>query len=473
MFTHKIKKNKFELLLITIAFLISFAWADFNLKNFDNNKINFNGKWFNQIAYHDLDANWRAGDEFRNRLKNGENFFEALPLYEKWFLPAVIVGAYYFIIDEEIYELKNNGQKVIKTENSKFYLILFQIIFFYFSLIIFSKQLKKKVNNFLYKTILIFLCLEPSILQWHSTLWTESIYLSLMLISFSIIIRKTSNPTLNFFLGLLFGLLFLQRSVSILYIIPLIIYYVFIFRLKFKPYFFLVLGYMVIIILLGLNNYKKSENFHVLSKSHQNYSFYHYFAHIIYADTNNISPESAKIIVDNDEKDWILKNNLDLTNFQDYKKTIEYKNKIFLEIVLENPWFTLKYYSKKIITMCIIHPLWTHYHFFVDKSDPEAKKNPKKYYHKNLTENIVYSLFIYFFVMIGFFSYLKNIVYKKKISDFDSFLIFNIFSIAYFILISGFWGNPKYFAPCMISVIFFFSIGLEKITKNVFKKKIN
>ena len=75
--------------------------------------------------------------------------------------------------------------------------------------------------------------------------------------------------------------------------------------------------------------------------------------------------------------------------------------------------------------------------------------------------------------MIGFFSYLKNIIYKKKISDFDSFLIFNIFSIAYFILISGFWGNPKYFAPCMISVIFFFSIGLEKITKNVFKKKIN
>ena len=96
----------------------------------------------------------------------------------------------------------------IKIDNYKFGLIFFQILLFYFSILIFSLILKKKVNAFIYKIILIFLCLEPSILQWHSTLWTESIFLSLMLLCFAIILSKTDSSITNFILGILIGLLF-------------------------------------------------------------------------------------------------------------------------------------------------------------------------------------------------------------------------------------------------------------------------
>jgi hypothetical protein len=67
------------------------------------------------------------------------------------------------------------------------------------------------------------------------------------------------------------------------------------------------------------------------------------------------------------------------------------------------------------------------------------------------------------FVLLGFFLFVKKIYISKKFSEFDIFLTFNILSILYFLGISGFWGNPKYFAPCMISIIFWFSMGVEKI----------
>ena len=75
--------------------------------------------------------------------KKEKSFFEALPTYEKYFLPVIIVGYYYHLINEEIYENKPNGQKVIKVDNYKFGLLLLQIIFFYSSIIFFSKKFKK------------------------------------------------------------------------------------------------------------------------------------------------------------------------------------------------------------------------------------------------------------------------------------------------------------------------------------------
>ena len=463
MFITKIRKNKFEVVVICIAFLISIIWSLYNIKNFDNNKINFKGNWYNQLIYADIGHKWRKADDFRKKLNDGESFFEALPIYEKYFLPNIIVGYYYYIIDKEIYEKKPNGQRVIKVDNNKIGLLLAQIIFFYISVIFFASQLKKKVDPLLYKLIIFFLCLEPSIIQWHSTFWTESIFLSLMVILFSLLIKKKDKFIINLFIGIIVGLMFAQRSVSFLYILPILILYFLNFKLNIKPYLFLIIGYSLIVLPIGYNNFKKTGNFHFLSKDHQYYSFYHYFAHVIKADRQKISKQEAKEILLKEEKNWIKNNKIDIKIFDDYVKNIDYRNKIFLKELFENPIFFLKLYTKKIITMSIINPLWTHEHYYYDKSDPESYLNPKKYYHKNLYKSIIYSLFLYPFVILGVFFFIKKIFIRERITEFDFFLIFNIFSILYYLFISGLWGNPKYFAPCMISTIFFFSIGLKKI----------
>ena len=97
------------------------------------------------------------------------------------------------MLDQDIYEKKENGQEVIKEGNYKFGLIIIQILLYYFSIFFFSQQLKMKINLNLYKLILIFLCLEPSLLQWHSSLWSESIFLSMLIIIFSLILHNSKK----------------------------------------------------------------------------------------------------------------------------------------------------------------------------------------------------------------------------------------------------------------------------------------
>ena len=64
-----------------------------------------------------------------------------------------------------------------------------------------SKELKEIVNKNLHKCIIIFLAAEPSLLQWHSSLWHESIFISLMLILFTLILKKSDKVLINLFIG--------------------------------------------------------------------------------------------------------------------------------------------------------------------------------------------------------------------------------------------------------------------------------
>jgi 4-amino-4-deoxy-L-arabinose transferase-like glycosyltransferase len=472
-----IKKNKFEYFILTIAVLLSLIWGAFNLNKFDKVKTNFDQKYFNQLLYADLNSVWDGADKFRKNLEDGNGYLESVPKYERFLLPSIIVGTYYYLIDEEIYEKKGNDQRVIKENNFKFGLLILQILFYFLSLFFFSKELKKIVSKNIYRLSIVFLAIEPSILQWHSSFWTESIFLSFMLILFTLILKRSEGVIINLFIGIILGLMFMQRAVSFLYFLPVLMYLIFIHKNKIKVYFLFAAGYLIVTLLVGLNNYKKTEHFFFLAQYHQYYSYYHYFAPNILADRKKISSKAARNILDNEEKKWLKENDIvselnysrDNLKAKDLSKIINYRNKIFLREVNKNKIYVFKKIITKTITMCIIHPLWVHNHFYFDKTDPIAITNPKKYYNKDLFKNIPYSLFIYFFVAAGIFKQFCKIYNKKRFNDFDKFLFFNIISILYFISISSLWGNPKYFAPCMVSLSFFFSVGFIEIKKKCFK----
>lgn len=477
MIQKNIKENKFEYLILIFAILLSVIWGTFNLNKFDKVKKNFDQRYYNQLLYADLNGVWNTADKFRKNLKEGNGYLESIPKYDRFLLPSIIVGSYYFLINEEIYEKKENNQRVIKEKNFKFGLLILQIFLYFSSLFFFSKEIKKIVNINIYKYTIIFLALEPSILQWHSSLWTESIFLSFMLILFTLILKRSENVLINLFAGIILGLMFMQRAVSFLYFLPVLLYLVSIHKSKVKVYFLFIIGYLIITLFIGFNNYKKTNHFFFLAQSHQYNSYYHYFAANILADRQNISSKAAQNILDNEEKDWRKKNNieikdeyaLDHLSAKELSKNIGYRNKIFFREVKKNKTYVIKKVITKTITMCIIHPFWVHQHFYFDKTDPERNKDPKKYYNKNLLKNVPYSILIYVFVAFGFFKQIRKISIKKKFDDFDKFLLFNLISIIYFISISCLWGNPKYFAPCMISLSFFFSVGLIELKKKIFR----
>ena len=138
-----IKKNKFEYFILTIAVLLSLIWGAFNLNKFDKVKTNFDQKYFNQLLYADLNSVWDGADKFRKNLEDGNGYLESVPKYERFLLPSIIVGTYYYLIDEEIYEKKGNDQRVIKENNFKFGLLILQILFYFLSLFFFFKRIKK------------------------------------------------------------------------------------------------------------------------------------------------------------------------------------------------------------------------------------------------------------------------------------------------------------------------------------------
>ena len=85
--------------------------------------------------------------------------------------------------------------------------------------------ISKKIERNICLPIIIFLALEPTLFQYHGTFWSESIFFSLQIILFALIL--SSSLTLEDSV-LKFGsisLLSLQRQTADFYIIPLTIYF--------------------------------------------------------------------------------------------------------------------------------------------------------------------------------------------------------------------------------------------------------
>ena len=92
--------------------------------------------------------------------------------------------------------------------------------------------------------------------------------------------------------------------------------------------------------------------------------------------------------------------------------------------------------------------------------------NVKGQYHHSLEhkkwiwKRILYSLFIYFFVIIGIFSSFK----KKEYKNFNYFIIL---TVAYYILMLGWMGNTRYFMPSFILTSIFFGEGIFVIFRRL------
>ena len=455
-----IQKNKYILALIFISFSISIIWSHYNLNKFDNIKVNFENKHYNPLLYADLAGTWDTANNFKEQLDQGKDFFSSIPSYERFLLPSIIVGYYYHLIDRDIYEIKENNQFVIKEKNKKIFLLYFQIVLFYLSILLIFNQLVLKFGNLRAKLIVTFLCLEPSLLQWHSSFWSESIFFSMMILVFCLLIKSSDKVIFNLLIGLIIGLMFMQRSVSFFYIVPILLFIILNFKKKLKPFFFVLIGYFLITGSVGYNNYNKTGTLYFLPTTMTYYGYFHYFADDILANRQKISKAKAREILLNEENIWKKSNDIKLENMKDLQKNISFRNKIFIREVLKNPIFSIQLFLRRTIKMSIIDPFWVNSHFYSDKTDPKAKNDPKSYYNKNLIYKVPYALIINLFSLFGLILIMKNIVIKKKFDFVHKFYLFNVISIFYFISIAGFWGNFKYFVPCLINMSFFFTEGL-------------
>jgi len=376
--------------------------------------------------------------------------------YTRTFLPSKILSIFYLIFDEEFYQ---DYEKEIISIGGKFKYLFFQIIVFYGSLIFFYKNLIKyyKDKNLSLFTV-SFLALDPNIIQWHGTFWTESIFFSLQLILLSLILKERKSYSIFFIIGILLGISYLQKTVAIF-----LVFFVFIFLIfdekkkRILKNLILLSGFIFVLSYLAFDNYKKTGVTYVMPLQTKTAHYIYVAQKIVSKNEGNI--ERLKI----EEERWKKKNDYDEGNF---KSNLDYLNFIqdqALKVMLENKTETIKIYIRNSLSYLILNPLQTYYwHKYNDQiyknQEFHLSEEAKRYFYIKF----LYSLLVYSIIALGLFRIYIN---RFKIN----FHLLILFFVFYFTFMLGWVGNSRYFMPSLIFLSVFFGNGLAQL-KNFFSK---
>jgi len=369
----------------------------------------------------------------------------------------------YFLSKIFNFDFYDNYQKV--SLDPKIYIFLVQYLIFLLSVIFFYKVCSKNLDLNHLKIFIIILLLDPNLNQHHYALFTESIFISLLLLNTSIFIHFifTEGKLIKFLflklilMGVLLGLMFLTRSVSIYYIFVIVLLFLFL-----KKYFYtvpLILGYMSIIIFIGLNNIVVNDKFRI-TPTQGGDALYGYLAADIYAYKNNLSISEVRklFFIENvsnflgmQEEEFREKT----SNFtmQDIIKINEFKSEKAIEVIFDDLFASSKiivfHYSKSLF----IYPFWVK-NFYKKNYIPRDEydeTNVNLSFQNQL--RIIYSIIFYMLVLFGLYLSIKKLNWKLNC------LIF--FTAGYYFVISGFAGNPRYFLPSYVILCFYLALSLN------------
>ena len=453
MISPKFKNDKYLIYIFLIGILISSLYAIYNINKFEKNEKNGH-----LMIRGDIDIVWREAYSFKKDLIEKKNLFGNGIFYTRTFLPSKTVALYSFLLNQDIYE--NIDNKTFK-EGKKLIYLFFQITIFYLSLLYLYKKLllyydSKNVSFF----IVAYLALDPNIIQWHGTFWTESIFISMQVFLIGMVIHKNKTNFFCLLLGLFLGLIFLQKTVGVLFIL-FIVFYVFFTEVKYKliKIFNINLGFFLVLILLGLDNFKKTGIFYVMPTQTKN-AHYSVLVPQIYSEKKDAQ---AYIELKESEKKWKIENNFSKENFKNVYNLRKFEQNKAIEVILENKIITLKIYLKKIINHLILNPFQTYYwHKYnqteYSKEEFHLSEESKKYFYFK----VLYSLIFYIILLIGFIK-IKN---DKKNYKFHLLLMF---LVSYLVFMLGWVGNSRYFVPSLIFLSIFFGHGIDYIKELRYK----
>ena len=463
-----IQNNKSVLLVIFIGFIISILLTINNLDKYDKNLKRDNGDSYHQMIKNDAHRYLTHGIEIKDQLKDGLNFFETGREHYTKYLPPRIYAAYYYVFN--IDPINNLDEGEIKTGIHLPYLIM-QSLLYYFSVILLYFSISKKINSKISFFVICFLCFEPTILQYHSSFWSESVFFSLQIILISLIL-KNNQSNLNFlFIGVFLTILSFQKEYSIFYMLPIIVYYLFTTNnFKYKKIFFLIVGFFLIQSILGYNNHKRSGQFYIMTADSK-INLHGDLVGRVITKKFNLTRPSFRTIEGKVSLKWIQKNEIKLNKawienikepgYTDYRSAISEKDRLKFDEFIKSrtldyfskyPLDFIKYAAKNSLHIGLLNP----FHIYSDNNFVSGEKYHASKKHTQLIPyRIIYSIIIYIICLYGLYWMLK----KKEYN----ILFYLILSILYFYGLVSWHGNTRYFVPVVIYMSFFFGYGIDKI----------
>ncbi len=452
-----IKKN---ILIILIGLFCSFLFSTYSINKYNIYEISTDNKNYHSMIKGVNANHWKKAKNIKDQLSEGKNYFESGDIYDRNYLPSKIFLLYSYLTGDELIESQNDNK--IVTNNKKIIFLFFQSILYSSILFIFSLKLLDLLKPAQVFCVISFLSFEPTLFQWHSSFWTESIFMSLQLLFFTILLTKNLKYKDAFIGGLILGLMFLQRSATIYYILPILIFLYFsIKENKFKKISFFLASYLIVLLFVGIHNLKRAGVLYI-APTDQKLAIKIYMMPNIMSLKENISTFEAQEKIGKEINNLKIKKNFKLDNegelIEYYKMIQNYSYKY----IFQNPIDTTKFIFKKSLHTAVLDPVHViYFHKFEYKGKNRYLNSPEHQFW--IPIRIVYSFIIYLIVLIGFFVLLKK---DKKIF----FLAF--ISTTYFFLILSWLGNPRYFTPCLIYLSLFFGLGLDKIIETLKFKKV-
>ena len=450
-----IKKN---LSIILIGLIFSFLFSVYSINKFDNYEIRTDNQNYHSMIKGVNANHWLKAKNIKDQLSEGKNYMETGDIYDRNYLPSKIFLLYSYITGDNLTESQNKNK--IVTDKKKIIFLFFQSILYFSILFFFSLRLLRLLKPTQVFCVISFLSFEPTLLQWHSSFWSESIFMSLQLLFFTIFLKKNLRYRDLITGGLILGLMFLQRSATIYYVFIILIFLYFsLDNQKLKKISFFLLSYFIVLSFVGIHNLKRAGILYI-APTDQKLAIKIYMMPSVMSLKENISASVAKEKINKEiesltyEKKFKLENEDELLEYYKMIQSYSYR------YIFQNPIETTRFIIKKSLHTAVLDPVHVMYfHKFNYKGKNRYLNSPEHQFW--IPIRIVYSLIIYFIVLIGFVTLFKK---DKKI-----FLLSSI-SVFYFFFILSWLGNPRYFTPCLIYLSLFFGFGLDKLIE-IFKAK--
>ena len=450
---------KFEFILI-YSFILIFVLTNIYINKFSEHYFISGDYKHSSLYQEDVISYFKVSDRISKDIADGKKIYNSGGPYSFSFLhPRIIYFFNNFFNSNE--EIINSTTLKIHLKNYNFFLY-FQIIFFYLSTLFLHRSLLKIFDKSLSNIICIVLLLNPIIFQWHLSFYTESIFLSFLILLICFLLR--SKSWLHFlFIGLFVGIIYTQRTIALLY--PIVIFsYIFFLNHNFRKKLFkissLLIGMSLILILIGIYNYNRSGIFYftpIQSKS----DIQTYLEADILKLSKKISYEDARNELINFNKSIINTYSYDLQKESDKIKYLNKVQKNSFNTLIANKTITLQIIIKNYLHAMLLNPVQVFYETKYQNWIDYKKSDEHKFW---LIVRIIITPIFFIMTGLGMILSIKKVEFRYN--------VFLFLSIIYFTSIGCWLPNTRYFVPSVLFMSIYFSIFLHEISLLLKKSKL-
>lgn len=449
-----LKKNKIILIIFFISFITNIVNINYSIKKFDRTFNYSDGDNYHGIIRTPPEIYiWKKANEFKNNfsldnLQSSE--------YRYHFLPPKILA-----LSSITFNIKFFDENDFDTKNIRFHFI-FQTLIYLLSVVYLYNRLNKiNVENKVKYLTVTFLFFDPTINQFHPTIFGETIFFALIITLIGFLIKLPKNNINYFILGILISIIYLQRSVAMLLILAPIL--VIILKFKFnsiKKIICVLIIYLITLLILGSINYKRSNIFYFFPTQTID-NLYVYFIPKIEEQLSNKSSKKIKTELINKKNEYVLDNKLDIFDEKDRITIYKFQRDYAFDVIFSNKVKTIKIALISSLHSMLLNPIEIYF----------TRLEGRNYYkgdlhQKSIKYRVAYSVVMYLIILIGF----VDCLIKKRIFP-HIFLIVGL----YFFSISSWVGYTRYFIPTYLTLSIYFGFGLSFVItflkKNFYKIK--